>query len=84
MLLILELQSRRGITPIRGQEGSRYKQLGTGYCRSTFRLLQVADDCAFLCQRYQRDKDKNTQQALAVKRLWATVEKQVWRGRVWP
>jgi hypothetical protein len=48
------------------------------------RLLQLADNCAFLCQRYQRDKDKNTQQALAVKRLWATVEKQVWRGRIWP
>lgn len=48
------------------------------------RLLQLADNCAFLCQRYQRDIDKNTQQALAVQRLWATVEKQVWRGRIWP
>jgi hypothetical protein len=48
------------------------------------RLLQLADNCAFLCQRYHRDRDKKTQQALAIQRLWATVQKQIARGRIWP
>jgi Protein of unknown function (DUF3800) len=48
------------------------------------RLLQLADNCTFLCQRYRRDMHKTTLQAQAVQRLWGIVEKRVWRGRVWP
>lgn len=48
------------------------------------RLLQLADCCAYLCQRNQRDRDKKSASALEVQRLWRIVEPRVWRGRIWP
>jgi len=48
------------------------------------RLLQLCDCCAYLCQRYARDRDETSRTALEVQRLWKLVEPQVWRGRVWP
>jgi hypothetical protein len=48
------------------------------------RLMQLCDCCAYLCQRYHRDRDKDTASARAVQELWERVEGRVWRGRVWP
>jgi hypothetical protein len=48
------------------------------------RLLQLADNCTYLCQRFIRDQHKTTRQAQAIQRLWGIVDPQVWRGRVWP
>jgi hypothetical protein len=48
------------------------------------RLLQLADCCVYLCQRYRRDVGRDTPQAREIQRLWGIVEPQVWRGRVWP
>jgi hypothetical protein len=48
------------------------------------RLLQLADNCTFLCQRYHRDIGKSTRQAEAVRALWRVVEEAVWSGKIWP
>ena len=48
------------------------------------RLLQLADNCTFLCQRYHRDLGKTSRQAEAVQALWRGVEARVWSGKVWP
>lgn len=48
------------------------------------RLLQLADNCTFLCQRFQRDRLSGSRQAQAVQKLWREVEPSVWRGRIWP
>jgi hypothetical protein len=48
------------------------------------RLMQLADCCAYLCQRQARDKGKTSASAVAVQELWKRVEPRVWRGRVWP
>lgn len=48
------------------------------------RLMQLADLCAYLCQRQARDQGKTSKAALTVKRLWESVSARVWSGRVWP
>jgi hypothetical protein len=48
------------------------------------RLMQLADCCAYLCQRQARDRGKTSATALAVQRLWSIVEPAVWRGKMWP
>ena len=48
------------------------------------RLMQLADICAYLCQRQSRDRGKTSATAQAVQRLWESVCPQVWRGRMWP
>ncbi|HEX8245596.1 MAG TPA: DUF3800 domain-containing protein [Longimicrobium sp.] len=48
------------------------------------RLMQLADCCAYLCQRQARDAGKTTATAVAVQRLWASLVPRVWSGRVWP
>ena len=48
------------------------------------RLLQLCDCCAYLCQRYHRDRSKTTATARAVQELWEGVAGRVWRGRIWP
>jgi hypothetical protein len=48
------------------------------------RLLQLSDCCAYLCQRYHRDRGKTSKTARAVQELWEGVAERVWRGRVWP
>jgi hypothetical protein len=48
------------------------------------RLLQLSDCCAYLCQRYHRDRGKTSATARAVQELWEGVAGRVWRGRVWP
>ena len=48
------------------------------------RLLQLSDCCAYLCQRYHRDRGKTTASARAVQELWEGVAGRVWRGRIWP
>jgi hypothetical protein len=48
------------------------------------RLLQLADNCTFLCQRIQRDAGKTTLNALAVQELWKIVGGQVHSGVLWP
>ena len=48
------------------------------------RLLQLADNCTFLCQRRHRDAGKTSRQAEAVQALWRVVEERVWSGKIWP
>jgi Protein of unknown function (DUF3800) len=48
------------------------------------RLMQLADLCAYLCQREARDRGKTSATALAVQRLWESVVPRIWSGRVWP
>jgi hypothetical protein len=48
------------------------------------RLLQLCDRCAYLCQRYHRDRGKTSAAARAVQELWEGVAGRAWRGRVWP
>jgi hypothetical protein len=48
------------------------------------RLLQLCDCCAYLCQRYHRDRGKTSATARAVRELWERVAGRVWRGRMWP
>jgi hypothetical protein len=48
------------------------------------RLLQLSDCCAYLCQRYHRDRGKTSATARAVQELWERAAGRVWRGRIWP
>jgi hypothetical protein len=48
------------------------------------RLLQLTDNCVYLCQRFVRDEHKASVQARAVHKLWAIVSPQVVNGRIWP
>jgi Protein of unknown function (DUF3800) len=48
------------------------------------RLMQLADLCAYLCQRQSRDRGKTTAAALAVRQLWNRVTPRVWCGKLWP
>ncbi|HYH80248.1 MAG TPA: DUF3800 domain-containing protein [Longimicrobium sp.] len=48
------------------------------------RLMQLADLCAYVCQRQARDRGKTSAAALAVMRLWESVCPRIWSGRVWP
>lgn len=48
------------------------------------RLLQLADACAYLCQRYHRDQQKTSASAREIQRLWGIVAPRVWKGRIWP
>jgi hypothetical protein len=48
------------------------------------RLMQLADLCAYVCQRQARDRGKTSATALAVMRLWESVCPRIWSGRVWP
>ncbi|HEX6750485.1 MAG TPA: DUF3800 domain-containing protein [Longimicrobium sp.] len=48
------------------------------------RLMQLADCCAYICQRFHRDRDKTSPSARAVQELWGSVEGQVYRGKIWP
>lgn len=48
------------------------------------RLLQLADNCTFLCQRHHRDIGKTTRQAAAIHALWRVVGQCVWSGKIWP
>lgn len=48
------------------------------------RLLQLADCCAYLCQRQHRDAASDSASARAVRELWRGLGPCVWNGRVWP
>jgi hypothetical protein len=48
------------------------------------RLMQLADLCAYLCQRQMRDQGKTSATAVAVRRLWEGVSGRVWRGKLFP
>ena len=48
------------------------------------RLMQLADCCAYLCQRQARDAGKTSATAVAVQQLWESLTPRVWSGRVWP
>lgn len=48
------------------------------------RLMQLADLCAYLCQRQMRDQDKETASAQAVRRLWNGIGGRVWSGKIFP
>lgn len=48
------------------------------------RLMQLADNCTYLCQRFVRDEGKASIQARAIQELWGIVRPQVYSGRIWP
>jgi Protein of unknown function (DUF3800) len=48
------------------------------------RLLQLADLCAYLCQRQMRDRDSTSASANAVRRLWDGVNERVWSEKIFP
>jgi hypothetical protein len=48
------------------------------------RLLQLADCCAYLCQRQHRDVASDSASARAVRELWRGLGPCLWNGRVWP
>lgn len=48
------------------------------------RLMQLADLCAYLCQRQMRDKDSTSASANAVRSLWQGVSGRVWSEKIFP
>lgn len=48
------------------------------------RLMQLADVCAYLCQRQLRERGKTSAGAQAVQRLWESISSRIWRGKIFP
>lgn len=48
------------------------------------RLMQLADLCAYLCQRQSRDRGKTSATALAIQTLWEQLSPRIWGGKLWP
>ncbi|HET7463202.1 MAG TPA: DUF3800 domain-containing protein [Longimicrobium sp.] len=48
------------------------------------RLMQLADLCAYLCQRRLRDQGKDSASAGAVRQLWDGVKDRVWSEKIFP
>ena len=48
------------------------------------RLLQLCDCCVYLCQRFARERAKESPTAKQIQRLWEILLPQVVRGRIWP